>query len=180
MSYSNQFETEKGIYRLFRTTHGLATMEDIITPERFRTLDGIVLEITGDNAFHNPPDNILSINTHEKVVKMAESLGKKSPAIYVVDVQEEGLVPHLHSRKYDVDKSIFASNSSSKIKIDIYCGAGHKRIPEFIQNKDPRNRVPRKYARDGYSVFDSRYPNVFFEFRIPTNLTRSINKVRCS
>ena len=50
MSYSNQFETEKGIYRLFRTTHGLATVEDIITPERLRTLDGIVLEITGDNA----------------------------------------------------------------------------------------------------------------------------------
>ena len=86
MSYSRQFETEKGIYRLFRTTHGLATMEDILTPERIETLDGIVLEITGGDTFHNPPENVFSITTHEKVIKIAESLGNRSPAIYVVDV----------------------------------------------------------------------------------------------
>ena len=56
-------------------------------------------------------------------------------------------------------------NSSSKIKIDIHCGTGHKRIPEFIQNKKLRDKMLKKYARDGYSVFDSRYLHVFFEFK---------------
>ena len=56
MSYSKQCETEKAIYRLFRMTHGVATMEGIITPERFQTLDGIVSEVTGDETFHSPPD----------------------------------------------------------------------------------------------------------------------------
>ena len=64
-----------------------------------------------------------------------------------------------------MDTSGFASNSSSKIKIDIHCGAGHKRIPEFIQNKNLRDRVLKKYARDDYSAFDSRYLHVFFEFK---------------
>lgn len=273
MSYSNQFDTEKGIYRLFRTTHGFATAEDIITPERLRTLDGIVLEITGDDTFHNPPDNVFNITTHEKVVKLAESLGKRSPAVYVVDVHmartltadllldfgaamaggglvisgvydliaanrkmagrriflkrsiiglakcsvafplgafekaamislgivkgeignchplvwnyldqfvpdiavardavyarklEEGVVPHLHRKKYGVDTSGFPSNSFPKIKIDIHCGAGHKRIPEFIQNKSLRDNILKKYAKEDYSVFDKRYLNVFFKFK---------------
>ena len=78
---------------------------------------------------------------------------------------EEGVVPSVHRRKYGMDKSGFASNSSSKIKIDIHCGAGHKRIPDFIKNKNLRNRVLKKYGRDDYSAFDSRYLHVFFEFK---------------
>ncbi len=86
MSFSHQFETENGVYRLFRTTHGLPTREELITPERFQSLDGIVLEVTGDDRLHNPPENVFKISTHEHVIKTAESLGDKSPAIYVVDV----------------------------------------------------------------------------------------------
>lgn len=61
-------------------------MEDILTPERIQTLDGIVLEITGEKNAHNPPEDVFNITTHEKVIKIAESLGERSPAIYVVDV----------------------------------------------------------------------------------------------
>ncbi len=273
MSYSHQFETARGIYRLFRTTHWCATMEDILTPERIETLDGIVLEVTGDDNIRNPPENVFNSTTHTKIIEMAESLGNRSPEIYVVDVHmarlltadllldagaalaggvlafsgvydliaanrkiadrriflkgfikglakcavglplgsfekaamialgilkgeigdrhplawnyfdlfvpgiavgrdaiyartlEEGVVPFLHRRKYVMDTSGFASNSSSKVKIDIHCGAGHKRIPEFIQNKNLRDRVLKKYARDDYSAFDSRYLHVFFEFK---------------
>ena len=86
MSYSHQFVTEKGVYRLFRTTHGFITEEDLITPERFQSLDGIVLEVTGNDKLHNTPENVFKISTHEQVIKTAESLGDKSPAIYVVDV----------------------------------------------------------------------------------------------
>jgi len=273
MSYSHQFETERAIYRLFRTTHGFATMEDILTPERIETLDGILLEVTGDDNFHNPPENVFSITTHAKVIKVAESLGNRSPAIYVVDVHmarlltsdllldagaalaggvlalsgiydliagsrqkadrriflkrsikglakcavglplgtyekaamitlgilkgkigdrhpltwnffdlfvpdmvvgrdaiyartlEEGVVPFLYRRKYGMDTSDYATNSSSKVRIDIHCGVGHKRIPEFIQIKDLRDRVLKNYAKDNYAVFDSRYLHVFFEFK---------------
>ncbi len=271
MSYSHQFETEKGVYRLFRTTHGFPTREDLITPERFQSLDGIVLEVTGDDSLHNPPENVFKISTHEHVIKTAESLGEKSPAIYVVDVHmrklltadlvldaggaflgavlaisgvhdlkaanrntesrraflkgsikgmakvaaafplgsvekfamltlglvkgeigdrhplswnyfdllvpdiavgrdavyartiEEGLVPMLKSRKYENDDH--GPEGNPKIKIDIHCGAGHKRITKFIQNKRARDKVLNSYAQDGYSVFDSRYLHVFFEFQ---------------
>lgn len=272
MSYSNQFETRRGVYRLFRTTHGFQTTEDLITPDRFRTLDGIILEVTGDDRLHNPPENVFKISTHEQVIKIAESLGDKSPAIYVVDVHmrkllttdlvldaggvflgaglaisgvhdlkaanrntenrrtflkgsikgmakvaaafplgsvekfamltlglvkgeigerhplswnyfdllipgiavgrdavyartiEEGLVPMLQRRKYGNDVVDHGPKGNSKIKIDIHCGAGHKLIPKFIQNKGARDKVLSKYAQDNYSVFDSRYLPVFFEF----------------
>ena len=54
---------------------------------------------------------------------------------------------------------------NTKIKIDIHCGAGHKRIPRFIQNKAARDKVLNRYAQDNYSVFDNRYLHMFFEFQ---------------
>ncbi len=273
MSYSHQFETERGIYRLFRTAHWHATMEDILTPERIENLDGIVLELTGDGNIRNPPENVFNSISNTKIIEMAESLGNRSPEIYVADVHmarllsadllldagaalaggvlafsgvydliaanrkiadrriflkgffkglakcavalplgsfekaamlalgilkgeigdshplawnyfdlfvpdiavgrdaiyartlEEGVVPFLHRRKSEMDTSGFASNPSSKVKIDIHCGAGHKKIPEFIQNKNLRDRVLRKYARDDYLAFDTRYLHFFFEFK---------------
>jgi hypothetical protein len=228
--------------------------------------------VTGDDRLHNPPENVFKISTHEQVIKIAESLGDKSPAIYVVDVHmrkllttdlvldaggvflgaglaisgvhdlkaanrntenrrtflkgsikgmakvaaafplgsvekfamltlglvkgeigerhplswnyfdllipgiavgrdavyartiEEGLVPMLQRRKYGNDVVDHGPKGNSKIKIDIHCGAGHKLIPKFIQNMGARDKVLSKYAQDNYSVFDSRYLPVFFEF----------------
>lgn len=273
MSYSHQFVTEKGVYRLLRTTHGFSTEEDLITPERFQSLDGIVLEVTGDDKLHNPPENVFKISTHEQVIKTAQSLGDKSPAIYVVDVHmaklltadlmldaggvflgavlaisgihdlktanrntesrrgflkgstkgmakiaaavplgtvekftmitlgfvkgeigdrhplswnyfdllvpdiavgrdavyartiEEGLVPMLQNRKFGHEAVDLDSERNTKIKIDIHCGAGHKRIPRFIQKKEARDKVLNRYAQDNYSVFNSRYLHMFFEFQ---------------
>ena len=284
MSYSNQFESDKGVYRLFRTTHGFPTKEDLITPKRFQTLDGIVLEVTGDDRLHNPPENIFKISTHEQVVKTAESLGDKSPSIFVVDVHmarlltadlmldtggvflgsilaisgirdlktanrnpesrraflkksikgmtkvaaafplgsvekftmltlglvkgeigdrhplswnyfdllvpdialgrdavyariiEEGLVPMLHSRKYGNDEADRAQKVRPQIKIDIHCGAGHRRIPKFIQNKGARDKVLNRYAQDNYSVFGSRYLHKFFEFQFDPSGKKWIKK----
>lgn len=273
MSYSHQFETRKGVYRLFRTMHGFLTTEDLIVPERLQTLDGIVLEVTGDDRLHNPPENVFKIRTHQQVIKKAESLGDKCPAIYVVDVHmaklltadllldaggallgaalavsgirdlktanlktgsrraflkgsikglvklatafslgsvekfamlslgfvkgeigsrhplawnyfdrlvpdivigrdavyarkiEESLVPMLQNRKHGKNIPHSSSKSSSKIKIDIHCGVGHKRIENFIQDKKSRDKILNGYKKENYSVFDSRYLNVFFEFR---------------
>ncbi len=272
MSYSHQFETDKAIYRLFRTTHWYPTVEDILTPERIETLDGIVLEVTGDDTIHNPPENIFNFISHSKVIEMAESLGERSPAVYVVDVHmvrlltadllldlgaalaggalalsgvydlivnsrkpvnrraflkkgvigltklgmglplgtydkaamiglgtmkgemsdhhpftwdyfdlfvphmvvgrdavyartlEDGVVPLLYTKKEKSTAFRKTSGSLSKVRLDIHCGAGHKRITEFIQDRDLRDEILKDYARDGYSVFDNRYLHVFFEF----------------
>jgi hypothetical protein len=85
-------------------------------------------------------------------------------AVYARTI-EEGLMPFLHKRKDGMGPSGFTSSSFSKIKVDIHCGAGHKRIPAFIQNKNLRDNVLKEYARDDYSAFDNRYLHVFFEFR---------------
>jgi hypothetical protein len=52
-----------------------------------------------------------------------------------------------------------------KPRLDIHCGAGHKRMPRFIRNKEMRDKLLREYAADGYSPFDERYLHVFYEFR---------------
>ncbi len=85
-------------------------------------------------------------------------------AIYARTI-EEGLVPMLQNRKRGKNTIDDGPKGNPRIKIDIHCGAGHKRIPKFIQNKRARDKVLNSYAQDGYSVFDSRYLHVLFEFR---------------
>jgi hypothetical protein len=271
MAYSSEFETKKAIYKLFLTDHPGTTREDILTRERIAGLDGIVLEVTGDDRIHNPPETVLRMPTHRYVIEIAESLGNDSPPVYVVDVHmgsilsdvlpdmaastlggvmlalgvadlmalsrkettrrgfikrllkgvtkcslgfplgtydrvamialgslkgefgenhplmwdfldqfvphmvigrdaiyarllEEGVVPLICRTRL----SPFRSDTGGepfKPRLDIHCGAGHKRMPRFIRNKEMRDKLLREYAAAGYSPFDERYLHVFYEFR---------------
>jgi hypothetical protein len=78
---------------------------------------------------------------------------------------EEGVVPLVYKTKLSAPGTSGTGGKPRKPRLDIHCGAGHKRMPQFIQNKETRDKILRKYAMDGYSTFDERYMHVFYEFK---------------
>ena len=70
---------------------------------------------------------------------------------------EEGVVP------------LIQDGSSTKVKLDIHCGAGHTRMPRFIQDKTLRDERLKQYAENDFSEFNPAFLNKIFEFRYDHN-----------